>query len=134
MSARATPMQVFAKILNVPVNELDKCLQENDLDDVDFQKLERIAQARRIPKENLDEFTTDFGCFIACVMETSHIMRDNEIQLDALVQIGERNNFNMSEEVKRKLSGCIEEAKGEDNKCEIALVFSTCFLRQHRQH
>ena len=129
-TTQALEVEIISRVMNVPVNDLAECLQKNRLTTEDIEDLENIFDDQNA---SLSEYSSNFGCFVTCVFEKSHIIENNQIQLNSLIELAKRNKFPLSEAMKQKLRDCIDEAEQEDDECKIGLTFSSCLIHKLRQ-
>ncbi|XP_076172754.1 odorant binding protein 7 isoform X2 [Ptiloglossa arizonensis] len=128
VTVRGIDLRGIANTLNVSENALDECLKDNRLEGatVDTTKMESIF---RQSEENPDGFLKNFGCFVSCAFEKSKIIRNDEIQLEALLRTVKRNNISTSLHLTQRLSECIDKTKKETDKCDAVLAFVSCSVR-----
>ena len=134
VTIQAINLKQISGVLDVPVDQLNDCLNENHLNDGDVTDIQGLIRDSALSPEKAEEVMKNFGCFVSCTFEKSNITMNNEIQLDGVLRIAERNNFAMNAETTDKLKDCIDKVKDEANKCGAALSFSFCFLQQMGHH
>lgn len=129
VTTRAEVTQLFAKEFRIPETAVQKCLEENNLKDLDMAQLESVLQEKGLSSEDVDEFLVNFGCIITCMLEKAGIIQDNEILVDELIKLAIYNNYPMNDDIKEKLSKCIDTAKEEGDKCKMGLALTSCFAQ-----
>ncbi|XP_076682495.1 odorant binding protein 7 [Andrena cerasifolii] len=134
VTIQAIDLQQISGVLDVPVDQLNDCLNENHLNDGDVTDIEGMLRDSALSPEKAEEVMKNFGCFVSCIFEKSNITINDEIQLDRVLRIAERNNFPINDQTTNKLKDCVDKVKDEANKCGAALSFSFCFLQQIGHH
>ncbi|KAG6801068.1 odorant binding protein 7 [Apis mellifera caucasica] len=122
---RANGINEILKIMAVSMKDIRYCIIHMGLTFKDFIKMQELLQEEDISEGNIKKYLTNYSCFITCALEKSHIIQNDEIQLDKLVEMANRKNISIDVKM---LSECINANKSTD-KCENGLNFIICFSK-----
>ncbi|XP_043521448.1 uncharacterized protein LOC122534661 [Frieseomelitta varia] len=129
-AVRASTIIGFARMIDINIKDVRQCVYQSNLTDKDMMKLDTAFRNVNVSVESLDEFQLNLGCFIVCILDKAHLMENNDILLDILIETAERNDFPVDEITKQKLNECFELATEQDDQCKRGYVFAFCFINQ----